>query len=187
MILPNAFLVAEKNTSVNSITSFIVKQDRKLAQSIQHICDIQTNASSVILKEPIFYKAEWHKWILMSLIECPPAFKPVGILLFVPYYRQLLYPAANRFAFKCKDHIWSAFKETNITFPACPALTMKQPDELLLHLAPAVRTDTLACAHICITGASQGFLQQSYHWLTVSSTHPLLRPSWLLLLPLLQQ
>lgn len=148
MILPNALLVAEKNTSVNSITSFIVKQDRKLAQSIQHICDIQTNVSSVVLKEPICYKAEWHKWILMSLIECPPAFKPVGILLFVLHYRQLLYLAANLFAFQCKYHIRRSLKETYITFPACLALAMKQPDELLLHLAPAVRTDTLACAHV---------------------------------------
>lgn len=147
MILPNAFLVAEKNTSINSITSFIVKQDRKLAQSIQHICDIQTNVSSVVLKEPICYKAEWHKWILMSLIECPPAFKPVGILLLIPYYRQLLYLAADLFALKCKNHIRGTLKETNITFPACPALAMKQTYELLLHLAPAIRTDTLACAH----------------------------------------
>ena len=35
-----------------------------------------------------------------------------------------------------------------ITFPACPALATKQPNELLLHLAPTVRADTLACAHI---------------------------------------
>lgn len=72
----------------------------------------------------------------------------MGILLLIPYYRQLLYFAADLFALKCKDHIWSALKETNITFPTCPTLAMKQPDELLLHLAPAVRADTLACAHI---------------------------------------
>ena len=71
----------------------------------------------------------------------------MGILLLVPYYRQLLYLAANLFALKCKDHIWSTLKETNITLPACSALAMKQTYELLLHLAPAIRTDTLACAH----------------------------------------
>ena len=42
----------------------------------------------------------------------PTSFKPVGILLLVPYYRQLLYLAANLFVIKCKNHIWSAFKET---------------------------------------------------------------------------
>lgn len=78
----------------------------------------------------------------------PTSFKPVGIFLFVPYYRQLLYFAANLFAFKCKYHIRRSLKETYITFPACLALAMKQPDELLLHLAPAVRTDTPACAHV---------------------------------------
>ena len=78
----------------------------------------------------------------------PTSFKPVGIFLFVPYYRQLLYFAANLFAFKCKDHIRGALEETNTTLPACPALAMEQPNELLLHLAPIVRADTLACAHI---------------------------------------
>ncbi|EDP21147.1 hypothetical protein FAEPRAM212_01871 [Faecalibacterium prausnitzii M21/2] len=35
----------------------------------------------------------------------PTSFKPVGILLLVPYYRQLLYLAANLFVIKCKNHI----------------------------------------------------------------------------------
>ena len=84
----------------------------------------------------------------MKREERPSVFRLMDVpLLFVPYYRQLLYLDANHFTFKCKDHIWSAFKETNITLPACSALAMKQTYELLLHLAPAIRTDTLACAH----------------------------------------
>ena len=42
----------------------------------------------------------------------PTSFKPVGILLLVPYYRQLLYFVANLFAFQCKYHIRSSLKET---------------------------------------------------------------------------
>ena len=92
----------------------------------------------------------------------PTSFKPVGILLLVPYYRQLLYLAANLFVIKCKNHIWSAFKETYVTFPACPTLAMEQPCELLFHLAPAVWADMFTCPSYCITGALQGFLQPSY-------------------------
>ena len=77
----------------------------------------------------------------------PASFKPVGILLFVPYYRQLFYLAANRFAFKHKDHIWSAFKESYITPPACAAFAVEQTNELLLHFSSAVRTNSLAGSH----------------------------------------
>ena len=42
----------------------------------------------------------------------PTSFKPVGILLLVPYYRPLIYLAASLFVLKCKNHIWSVFKET---------------------------------------------------------------------------
>lgn len=42
----------------------------------------------------------------------PTSFKPVGILLLVPYYRPLIYLAASLFVLKYKNHIWSAFKET---------------------------------------------------------------------------
>jgi hypothetical protein len=55
----------------------------------------------------------------------PISFKPMGILLFVPYYRQLLYLAANLFAFQCKYHIRVSLKETYITLPACPTLAME--------------------------------------------------------------
>ena len=42
----------------------------------------------------------------------PTSFKPVGIFLFVPYYRQLLYLAANLFTFQRKYHIRGSLKET---------------------------------------------------------------------------
>ena len=51
--------------------------------------------------------------------------KPVGILLFVPYYRQLLYLATNLFAFQRKYHIRGSLKETYVTLPACPTLAME--------------------------------------------------------------
>ena len=117
----------------------------------------------------------------------PTSFKPVGILLLVPYYRQLLYLAANLFVIKCKNHIWSAFKEPCVTFPACPTLAMEQPCELLFHLAPAVWADMFTCPSYYITGALQGFLQPSYRWQAASSAHLLLRLSLLLLLPLLRR
>ena len=90
----------------------------------------------------------------------PTSFKPVGILLLVPYYRQLLYLAANLFVLKCKNHIWSAFKETYVTFPACPTLAMKQPCELLFHLAPAVWADMFTCPHIALLEFCKDFLSR---------------------------
>ena len=77
----------------------------------------------------------------------PTSFKPVGILLLVPYYRPLIYLAASLFVLKCKNHIWSAFKETYVTFLACPTLAMEQPCELLLHFTSAVRTNSFAGSH----------------------------------------
>ena len=90
----------------------------------------------------------------------PTSFKPVDILLLVPYYRQLLYLAANLFVLKCKNHIWSAFKEPYVTFPACPTLAMEQPNELLFHLAPAVWADMFTCTHIALLEFGKDFLSR---------------------------
>ena len=93
----------------------------------------------------------------------PTSFKPVDILLLVPYYRQLLYLAANLFVLKCKNHIWSAFKEPYVTFPACPTLAMEQPNELLFHLAPAVWADMFTCTHIALLEFGKDFLSRQLH------------------------
>ena len=88
----------------------------------------------------------------------PTSFKLVGILLFVPYYRQLLYLAANRFASKRKDHIWSTFKKSYITPPTCPAFAVEQTDELLFHFASAVRTDPFAGSHKSLLELGDNFI-----------------------------
>lgn len=77
----------------------------------------------------------------------PPAVIDWWLILFVPYDWQLLYFAADLFAFQCKYHIRGTFKEANVAPPACTALAMEQTNELLLHFAPAVRADSFACAH----------------------------------------
>ena len=77
----------------------------------------------------------------------PPAVIDWWLILFVPYDWQLLYFAADLFAFQCKHHVRGAFKETNVAPPACATLTMEQTNELLLHFAPAVRTNPFTSSH----------------------------------------
>ena len=90
----------------------------------------------------------------------PTSFKPVGILLLVPYYRQLLYLAVNLFVLKSKNYIWSAFKETYVTFLACLTLAMEQPCELLFHLAPAVWADMFTCPRIALLELCKDFFSR---------------------------
>ena len=90
--------------------------------------------------------------------KMPTSFKPVGILLLVPYYRQLLYLAANLFVIKYKNHIWSTFKKSYITPPACAAFAVEQTNELLLHFTSAVRTDPLAGSHKSLLELGDNFI-----------------------------
>lgn len=53
--------------------------------------------------------------------------------------------------------------------------------------SPFLYFSSLSSSSYCITGALQGFLQPSYRWQAASSAHLLLRPSLLLLLPLLRR
>ena len=66
----------------------------------------------------------------------PTSFKPVGILLLVPYYRPLIYLAASLFVLKCKNHIWSALKKSYVTRQLVPHLQWNSPVNCCFILRP---------------------------------------------------
>ena len=54
---------------------------------------------------------------------------------------------ARRIVPESEHHIRRPFKEANISFPAHPALTMLQTNELLFHLSSAARADLIVLSH----------------------------------------
>lgn len=50
-------------------------------------------------------------------------------------------------SFQRKDHIRGSLKESDILFPAHPAVAVLQTDELLFHLPPAIWANFVACTH----------------------------------------
>ena len=65
---------------------------------------------------------------------------------------------ADFFAFQWEHHIWSTFKKSYITPPACAAFVVEQTNELLLHFTSAVRTDSLAGSHKSLLELGNNFI-----------------------------
>ena len=65
---------------------------------------------------------------------------------------------ADFFAFQWEHHIWSTFKKSYITPPACAAFAVEQTNELLLHFTSAVRTDSLAGSHKSLLELGNNFI-----------------------------
>ena len=65
---------------------------------------------------------------------------------------------AFQFAFQWEHHIWSTFKKSYITPPACAAFAVEQTNELLFHFASAVRTDPFAGSHKSLLELGNNFI-----------------------------
>ena len=65
---------------------------------------------------------------------------------------------ADFFTFQWEHHIWSTFKKSYITPPACAAFAVEQTNELLLHFTFAVRTDSLAGSHKSLLELGNNFI-----------------------------
>ena len=90
----------------------------------------------------------------------PTSFKPVGILLLVPYYRQLLYLAASLFVLKCKNHIWSALKKSYVTRQLVPHLQWNSPVNCCFILRPQFGQICLLAPHIALLEFCKDFLRR---------------------------
>ena len=87
----------------------------------------------------------------------PPAVSDWWPCLLIAYHWKLLDLTSNLFPFQRKDHIRGALEEAYVTPPACTAFAMEQTYELLLHLAPTVRADTLIGSHGLLLKFSNNF------------------------------